>query len=173
MHSLAGHLFLKPKEFIFKTGGRGLRKVKILREHQRYLEWLDSLQSYSEEEGRKPYREGKWSPKEIIMHLAEWDRFTLENRLPRMKEGEIHERYPDFQEFNAKAAATANKQTFKQTLAHAKEQRTKIMEQLQKVDETEWEKIFYIGEHPMSIRRYFTDFIEHDLHHKVQISGYL
>ena len=90
-----------------------------------------------------------------------------------MKEGEIHERYPDFQEFNAKAAASANKQTFKGTLAHAKEQRTKIMEQLQKIEETEWDKIFYIGEHSMSIRQYFTDFIEHDLHHMVQISGSL
>ncbi len=125
--------------------------------------------SYSEDTGKKPYQEGKWSPNEIIMHLAEWDRFTLENRLPRMKEGEFHERYPNFQEFNTKAAAAANEQTFKETLAYAKEQRTKIRQRLQEIDESEWDKTFFIEEHPMTIRQYFTDFLQHDQHHKKQI----
>ncbi|WP_342599641.1 DinB family protein [Psychrobacillus sp. FSL H8-0483] len=147
-----------------------MSKEDILTSHKDYLDWVDSLFTLSEETANIPYKEGKWSPHEIIMHLAEWDRFTLNERIPLMKEGEKLEAFPNFETFNAKAAARAHEQTFTETLTYAKQQRKAIIEQLLQIDEVEWDKVFYIGEHQISIRSYFTDFIVHDNHHKQQIS---
>ncbi len=52
-----------------------------------------------------------------------------------------------------------------------KKQRERIIEKLQQTDEIEWDKAFYIGESKSSIRSYFTGFLEHDDHHREQISS--
>ncbi|MET0786372.1 MAG: DinB family protein [Paenisporosarcina sp.] len=146
-------------------------KAKILNTHARYQEWLDSLSELTTEQATSPYAPGKWSPNEIVMHLAEWDRFTNEERLPNMKEGAKLERYPEFETFNANAAALAQKQTFEETITYAKQQRQQITQKLEAVEESEWPKEFFIGDHALSILSYFTDFAEHDEHHKRQIEG--
>ena len=71
-----------------------MKKQQILETHKNYQAWLDSLQQLSNEQAMSPYAPGKWSPNEIVMHLAEWDRFTFEERLPVMKEGAKLERFP-------------------------------------------------------------------------------
>ena len=146
-----------------------MSKQQILRTHKNYQAWLDSLKKLTPEQAMSPYAPGKWSPNEIIMHLAEWDRFTSEERLPVMKEGAKLEGFPAFEEFNAEAAARAAEQTFEETIDYAKSERQRITQKLQEVDESEWEKEFHIGNHTLSITSYFTDFWEHDEHHKRQI----
>jgi len=144
-------------------------KQQILGTHRNYQTWLDSLVELTPEQAKSPYASGKWSPNEIIMHLAEWDRFTSENRLPVMKEGAKLERFPAFEEFNARAAARAAEQTFEETIAYAKSERQRITQKLEELDEREWNNEFQIGDHTLSIISYFTDFWEHDEHHKRQI----
>ena len=144
-------------------------KQQILRTHKNYQAWLDSLKELTPEQAMSPYRPEKWSPNEIVMHLAEWDRFTSEDRLPIMKEGAKLERFPAFEEFNSKAAERAAEQTFEETIAYAKIERQRITQKLEEVDESEWNKEFQIGDHTLSIMSYFTDFWEHDEHHKRQI----
>ncbi|WP_144513529.1 DinB family protein [Bacillus sp. FJAT-22090] len=146
-----------------------MTKEVIRQAHLGYLSWLDTLSKLSEDKANTPYKTGKWSPNEIVMHLAEWDRFTLDQRIPNMKEGEKLEAFPNFEDFNEKAAARANEQTFQETLSYAKQQRQSIMEQLEAIAEVEWDKVFHIGEHKETIRQYFTSFIEHDNHHRLQI----
>ena len=146
-----------------------MAKQQILDSHKDYQTWLDSLQDLSDDQAMSPYTNGKWSPNEIIMHLAEWDRFTLEKRIPDMREGAKLERFPEFEEFNAKAAKSAAGHTFEETIAYAKKQRQLITSKLEEIDEKEWNKKFQIGDHTLSIEEYFTDFSEHDAHHKRQI----
>ena len=148
-----------------------MTKEGLIKAYHEYINWLDALSTLDETRATAPYAEGKWSPNEIMMHLAEWDRFTVEQRLPYMKEGERFENYPDFQTFNAKAAALAHEQTFKETLSYAKKQRQYIIKKLQQTDEIEWDKVFYIGNSKCTIRSYFKDFLEHDEHHRKQISS--
>lgn len=152
-------------------GAKLVTKEELLKSYNEYINWLDSLYILDEIRATTPYAIGKWSPNEIVMHLAEWDRFTVEQRLPNMKEGERFEGYPDFEAFNTKAAALAHEQTFKETLSYAKKQRQKIIEKLQQIDEIEWNKAFYIGNSTCTVRSYFTDFLEHDAHHRNQISA--
>lgn len=152
-------------------GAKLVTKEELLKSYNEYINWLDSLYILDEIRATAPYAKGKWSPNEIVMHLAEWDRFTVEQRLPNMKEGERCEGYPDFEAFNAKAAALAHEQTFKETLSYAKKQRQKIIEKLQQIDEIDWNKVFYIGNSECTVSSYFTDFLEHDAHHRKQISA--
>ena len=148
-----------------------MSKQQILETHKSYQTWLDSLKELSNEEAMSPYAPGKWSPNEIVMHLAEWDRFTYEERLPHMKEGARIERFPEFEKFNALAAELAKNHAFEVTIAHAKKERQRITERLEGINEKDWGKKFQIGEHTLSIEEYFTDFSEHDEHHKRQIES--
>ncbi|MDW0118707.1 DinB family protein [Sporosarcina thermotolerans] len=147
-----------------------MSKSEIIKDLTKYIDWIDSLQTLSEQQANAPYQEGKWSPKEILMHMAEWDRFTVEERLPEMQEGNVLKNVP-FEPFNKEAARLANEKTFEEIRNYAKEQRERILKQLQLVDETDWIKEFKIGNHSMSIKQYFADFVWHDSHHKEQIES--
>ena len=148
-----------------------MTKQDIIKAMKTYNLWLDSLLELSEEQATTPYQPGKWSAKQIVMHLAEWDRFTFEERLPNMKQGAKLERFPEFEKFNADAAVFSNNYTFEETVVYAKSERLRILQKLEQLDELEWDKEFYIGEHVLSIKNYFADFTEHDEHHKRQIES--
>lgn len=148
-----------------------MKKQEIIEAQKNYISWVESLLELSEEQARTPYQPEKWSPKEIVMHLAEWDRFSFEERLPYMKEGAKLERFPEFEKFNSEAAKRASVQTFEETIAYAKSERQRITQRLEEIDENEWNKKFHIGDHALSITNYFTDFSEHDEHHKQQIES--
>lgn len=148
-----------------------MSKQQILETHKNYQAWLDSLNELTDQQAMSPYAPGKWSPNEIVMHLAEWDRYTYEERLLQMKEGARFDRFPDFPEFNARAAEKAANQTFDETVALAKKERQRITEKLETINEEEWDKKFQIGKRSLSIEDYFADFSEHDEHHKRQIES--
>lgn len=142
---------------------------EIINELKKYLKWLDSLHSLSEEQAT-PYEEGKWSPKEILMHMAEWDRFTYEHRLQRMKQSEKLEDVA-WGPFNEQAATLAKKYLFNEVIALAKQHRQQIIEWLEEVETAEWKRPFNIGEHVLTLEKYFSDFAWHDSHHKEQIES--
>lgn len=147
-----------------------MSKHEIVEDLAKYVEWVDSLQTLTEQQADTPYQEGKWSPKEILMHMAEWDRITLEQRLPNMKESEKLEDLP-WEPVNANAAKLANEHTFEEVLGFAKRYRQQLLEALDEIDEAEWTKLFHIGEHVLTIKEYFSDFAWHDSHHKEQIES--
>ena len=147
-----------------------MSKDVIMNDLSKYVDWVDSLQTLSVDQANTPYQEGKWSPKEILMHMAEWDRFTLEQRLPNMRESEKLEDVP-WEPFNERAAKLANQHTFEEVLALAKQHRQQLLERLEMIDEAEWTKTFNIGEHVLTIKEYFSDFVWHDTHHKEQIES--
>ena len=148
-----------------------MTKDEILEHKKNYILWLDTLLELTEEQAGTPYLPGKWSPNEIIGHLAEWDRFSFEKRLPYMKSGARLERFPEFEQFNYEAAVRANKHTFAETVDYAKEERLRLIEKLEQLGEEEWDTEFFIGEQSLSIKKYFTGFIAHDKHHKQQIES--
>ena len=143
---------------------------EIINNLKKYMEWADSLQSLSEEQANTPYQERKWSPKEILMHMAEWDRFTLEHRLQRMGESEKLEDVA-WGPFNEQAAKLAKEHSFDEVIELAKGHRQQIIDWLEDVDEAEWTKPFNIGEHVLTLEDYFSDFVWHDSHHKEQIES--
>ena len=146
----------------------------VMKGLQQYIEWVEALHTLPEKKAAMPYADGKWSPKEILMHMAEWDRYTLEERLPYMKESSsVQEVLSDipFDEFNAEAARQAKDKTFEEIRAYAVDMRGRLLSELAQVKEERWDEPIHIGEFTITMRQYFTDFIEHDQHHKKQIDS--
>lgn len=137
---------------------------------KKYEEWVESLHSLTDQQANTPYQEGKWTPKEILMHMAEWDRFTLENRLQQLKESEQLEDV-EWGPFNEQAAKLAKKYSFDEVIGLAKQYRQQIIEWLEGIEEAEWTKPFSIGEHVLTLQDYFSDFVFHDSHHQEQIES--
>ncbi|QTD40262.1 DinB family protein [Sporosarcina sp. Te-1] len=141
---------------------------------QQYVQWVESLRALPEKDASMPYADGKWSPKEILMHMAEWDRFTLEERLPYMKDsskvGEVLTDIP-FNAFNAEAARKAKELTFDEIRIYAVDMRSRLLSDLAQLEEEQWDAPIRIGEFTITTRQYFADFIEHDKHHKMQIDS--
>ncbi|AYC30686.1 DinB family protein [Paenisporosarcina cavernae] len=148
-----------------------MAKEKVKKSHEDYQSWLESLKEMNEEKANSPYAEGKWSPKEIVMHLAEWDRYTAEERLPHMKEGAKLDRFPDFETYNKQSSEKAKSHSFAETVDYAKSQRQRLTEELDTFPESRWTEKFSIGDHFLSIEDYFMDFAEHDAHHKKQVDS--
>lgn len=146
-----------------------MSKEQVLSLHEEYQSWLNSLVEILGEKAEQPYTEGKWSPKEIIIHLAEWDRFTLEERLPLMLKGAQIEGFPEFQQFNDDAALKARNYSFEEAIEYAKLQRQLITNKLRTLADETWCVEFTIGKHVRTISSYFLGFAEHDAHHRKQI----
>lgn len=135
-----------------------------------YRFWLEKLKQMEDERFFTPIKEGKWSIAAIISHLEAWDLFTLNERLPFMKEGAKLERFPDFQSFNRKAEEKAhNGQSKEQIINGAIQARTNLTELIRGLNDEEFHSSFTIGNHKLTIQEYLTDFTEHDDHHRNQI----
>ncbi|TDL80143.1 DinB family protein [Peribacillus frigoritolerans] len=136
--------------------------------------WILSLKQMRNEEWFQPIQEGKWSAAEIVSHLIAWDRFTLDQRLGKLKENAVLDPFPDFQSVNDRAAEYAKSGITKDELiAEFMEVRSAAVDGLLKFEGEELQFHFKIGDHPFTIASYMEDFIGHDLHHKAQIDAFL
>lgn len=91
-----------------------------------------------------------------------------------MKEGARLSPFPEFQTVNDKAREYAESGIAKKELLleliHA---RMELLSVINSYSEDELDTKFFIGDHELSLREYFIDFIQHDYHHKNQIEGLL
>ncbi|MGO1061147.1 DinB family protein [Planococcus sp. FY231025] len=96
--------------------------VKVYKEYEQYLSAL-AASCRPVEDVHAPIAEGKWSVAEIVMHLAEWDRYIREQRLPGMIENARLEGAPDVGRFNEVAAAKAASMEFEEVISYAQRER--------------------------------------------------
>ncbi|MDP4169888.1 MAG: DinB family protein, partial [Bacillota bacterium] len=106
----------------------------------------------------------------VVTHLLFWDRYSFSERFPFFQEGASLTPFPDFQKVNDEAANYAHSGISKNEIINelliVREQYIKLLNEL---TEEQLEISFTIGSHLLTIRDYFKDFVEHDLHHKQQI----
>ncbi|TWT28630.1 DinB family protein [Planomicrobium sp. CPCC 101110] len=152
-----------------------MEKTQVLEAYKEYEVYLASLQTAIQDEqvAHTPCTEGKWSVAQIVMHLAEWDRFVREERLPHMKEGASVEGFEDVDEFNRKAVEGVEKMKFPEILNHAQKERALLRQAIEGLDESSWHARFTAGEKDTSLADYFAGMLEHDHHHLEQINSFL
>lgn len=147
-----------------------MNKVEITKAYESLNQWFQSLTSVEEQKWFAPIDEGKWSTAAVISHLLFWDRFSLEERFPFMKEGVSLPPFPDFQTVNDKAREYAESGITKnELLKELIDSRIELLSVINSYSEEELDISFSIGDHQLTIREYFVDFIQHDYHHKNQI----
>lgn len=147
-----------------------MNKVEITQAYESLNQWFQSLTEVDEQKWIAPIEEGKWSMAAVLSHLLFWDRFSLKERFPFIKEGANLPSFPDFQTVNDKAREYAEsgitKNELLQELIYT---RMKLLSVISSYSEEELDTSFSIGDHQFTIREYFVDFIQHDYHHKNQI----
>ncbi|QED47345.1 DinB family protein [Cytobacillus dafuensis] len=145
-------------------------KIQEIRNHyETFSEWLLSLKQLENGNWSQPLDEGKWSVGAVISHLLLWDKYSLEKRFPYFEEGARLERFPDFQSVNDKAEEYAMKVSKDELIDELLKIRNQFMSMLSEMSEEKLETSFFIGDHALSIKDYFKDFVEHDIHHQKQV----
>lgn len=151
-------------------GGKSMKKEEIIQSYQDINQWFQSLHEVEDQKWLAPIEKGKWSMAAVISHLLFWDRFSLEERFPIMNEGARLSPFPEFQSVNDKAREYAESGiTKKELLLELIYARMQLISVLDSYSEEELDTKFFIGDHELTIRDYFVDFIQHDYHHKNQI----
>ncbi len=152
-----------------------MEQQQVLEAFGDYEVYLESLQKTLSEsdDAHKPVADGKWSIAQMIMHLAEWDRFIRIERLPHMTEGAHLEPLPEVDEFNRRAIGKAETMDFPAIATSAIEERRLLKDRLAAVTLSQWDAVFYVGDQPMTMGRYFGDLTKHDAHHFKQIDTFL
>lgn len=152
-----------------------MEKEQVLAAFQDYEIYLASLTTSvkTDADAHVPIAEGKWSIAEIIMHLAEWDRFVRTQRLPHIKEGQPVENFPDVDAFNRTAVEPAGRMSFSAVLAYAQKERALLAKEIEEMDAAQWNEAFKAGGKNTSAAVYFEGVVQHDEHHRQQIDAFL
>lgn len=152
-----------------------MEQQKVLQAFDEYEVYMESLQKTLSEsdDAHKPIADGKWSIAQMVMHLAEWDRFIRSERLPHMKKGAHLDPLPEVDEFNRRAIDKAEALDFPAIVNQAIEERRMLKQQLESATSEQWNAVFYVDEKEMNMGRYFGDLTKHDAHHFKQIDTFL
>lgn len=141
-----------------------------MKEHYKNFQvWLQSLNSVNDNKWFAPIAEGKWSPAAIVSHLLFWDKHSLKDRFPNFKNGAELVAYPDFQQVNDSAREYAHSGVTKEEILNEIIEVRKQYFHFLDLYNDHLTDAFSIGNHSLTIKEYFEDFIGHDLHHQKQI----
>ncbi|MDM5226431.1 DinB family protein [Cytobacillus sp. NJ13] len=146
-----------------------MKKQDIITHYESFSVWLESIKDLSRENWLKPVSAGKWPVSAVISHLLFWDKYSLEERFPFFNEGAVLESYPDFQSVNDAAGEYAKKHAQLEIIEELLSVRRQFHRMLEGMSEEELDTAFKIGSTSLTVRDYFADFIEHDIHHKKQV----
>ncbi len=151
-----------------------MTKTEIIQRNVRFNQWVQSLESLTDEEWLGPVKPGKWSIAEIITHLTYWDRYFLKERFPKIKAEARLPRSIDVHVMNQKASLYAKSGVpKKEIIKEFIETRDLLTKAINARSEEELDATFYDRGHPETLRKYLIKFCEHDRHHKHQIEDFL
>lgn len=152
-----------------------MEQKQILQAFEEYEVYMKSLQKTlsQTEDAHKPIADGKWSVAQMVMHLAEWDRFIRSERLPHMQAGAHLDTLPEVDAFNRRAIDKANTLDFPAIVSHAIAERRALRQELAAMTAEQWRAVFYVAQKEMTMGEYFAGITEHDAHHFKQIDAFL
>ncbi|AKU31599.1 DinB family protein [Bacillus sp. FSL R5-0820] len=150
-----------------------MNKDTVIKHYEHTLEWVQSLTKVTEEEWRSAIAEGKWSIAEIIAHFVPLDEFILHDRLKEFWNEQALPQAPDAHEMNQQSAERARKEERSETIGRFIAVRTKLLQEMKKIEASRWNTSFLIGQTELTLSSYFQSLIKHDLHHMEQIKKVL
>ena len=146
-----------------------------------YFSWISRLKEIDERLWTKPIAEGKWSIREIIAHITNWDHHLLSNVLPAVR-NERGMEFPDFDTYNRLATDYAQSGITKaQLIEKAIATRKQLVRELREMPIKNLNKPLTsngvthcpVTGTPYSLLYIIKEFTDHDNHHKKQIHHFL
>ncbi len=145
-----------------------------LNAYAQYISWVQSLRQVPQSLWLAPLEPGKWSIGEIIAHLMAWDRFVEQERLPALQSGALLAPSPDETTFNERAAAYARAGiTRDQLIEDFINVRRGLVQQLQNLPEGQFQILFALDGHSMTLDTYLNELVDHDREHQEEIEAFL
>lgn len=150
-------------------------KEQLELEYQSFIPYIESLGALADAHWEAPIGAGKWSLKEMLLHIMLWDKYFYEEAFAKVKEGQpVTAKHQNFNEFNARAIEYAKPLTKQSAIQEFVQYRKKIVDVIMASGEEEFAKIHLDGDRKkFSFQGYLRDFIPHDKHHKKQMEQYI
>ncbi|SFL59145.1 DinB superfamily protein [Gracilibacillus orientalis] len=154
---------------------------QVIQNFAQFSKWVQSLMKVEDNLLFEPIKKGKWSSAEIISHIIYWDRYMLQDVIPKMTSGANIESVR-FEVINQPASEYAlSGVTKEQLIREQTEARSQLILALKEKSEEEFfatfslngEKIDQYSGYPHSLFNYISAFVWHDNHHKEQIEAFL
>ncbi|MEF3353859.1 DinB family protein [Paenibacillus sp. GYB006] len=141
---------------------------KTMKEFEEFVFYVDSI---DDELLSIPIAEGKWTVKEVISHLTNWDAYSIEKMVPYMKDNAILPEFIDHDTHNIVAIELAKNYKDSEALKNGfRETRKKLVSLLNSVSS---DISFTIGKgkRKYTIDSYAKIFVHHDKQHQEQIEN--
>lgn len=143
---------------------------KTINEFAGFISYVESLQNLPDKIWIQPIAPGKWTLKELVCHLWNWDHFSLNNMIPLMDDGAKLPEFINIEEHNKAARELAK--SFKNVselidiFVNTRKEMIQLLEE--KYDKS---ARFTIGngKRQYSFDSYIGIFTHHDEQHKKQI----
>ncbi|WP_042149493.1 DinB family protein [Paucisalibacillus sp. EB02] len=142
---------------------------KTLNQFIKTTEEINSLNEIEDSRLTEPIREGKWSIRDIVVHLYYWDKYNLEEMVPKMSDGEKLPEFPDHDRHNAEGIHYLRNKSVDFIVNLFVETRRQLVDSLAAIPE---DTRFLIGKgkRQYSSESFTTIFLKHDQHHLKQIN---
>lgn len=154
---------------------------QLIQKFNGFANWVNSIEEIDDDLFFGAIKEGKWSPAEIISHITYWDRYMVEDLIPKMKIDANIDSLA-FHVINEPASKYAMSGVSKQRIINEQvEARNVLIQALNEKSKQEFfaafklngEEIDEYSGYPHSMFNYISSFVWHDNHHKEQIEEYL
>ncbi|WP_054026573.1 DinB family protein [Bacillus sp. FJAT-28004] len=147
------------------------KQNKTLSQFSDLVSWMEKLRDTGKEQWLQPTSPGKWSIREILTHMMNWDKNSLEMMVPAMEEG-AKLNFVDIEKHNQVATALAQAYMELDILIDdcIKTRQDLLALLNEKYDTT---TKFTIDNRNYTYKKFVHVFIHHDEHHKQQMEAFL
>lgn len=144
---------------------------KTFIQFEAFIDYVESLKErVAQDSWDKPIAPGKWTLKELLCHLWNWDVYSMERMIPLMKDGAQLPAFEDFDSVNHEAIEKAKSFHGIDDLIHEFAQtRREMIKKLEEIYDPSMRFTIRMEQGDFSIDRYVDIFVHHDGHHKKQI----
>ncbi len=144
---------------------------------QQFEAWIGFVRTLEQDEVKwnTSLGDGRWSVREVVSHIALWDKYFFEEAIEKIQLGEpLTVRHLDYDAFNENAKQHGKLIQTDLLADQAITYRTRILELIASFSEVKFNGEYTDADgQPFTVVRYLKDFIWHDNHHLEQMKPIL
>lgn len=148
-------------------------REQLTQEFGQWIEEVKELETRGEAFWDQPLGEGKWTVREMVSHMVEWDRYSYENGVQKVLLGEetTFERQDD-DAFNAQAAELGRQCSAAELTADAVAIREQLIQAYRKLSDEDFAKTYtQANGEKFQATEQLGGFTWHDRHHMAQVNA--
>lgn len=145
-------------------------KEELLQQFRQWVAFVQSLET-ADERWNIQLGDGKWSVREVVSHIALWDKYFLEEAIdPIHNSVPLTVKHLDYDAFNENAKQYGKRTSPSDLSEQAISYRLQIIQRIEGFSQSVYEGRYVDADgHPFVLEQYLKDFLWHDNHHMDQM----